>query len=403
MASNSRFYSKNKNIRTLPKKDDSEPEEFFCKHYVESRKANLKVYFDDKCHVKPPTIVTSILMSTLERDEIEIRNCKTDEEIKEIGDELMKELEELQEKKQKGYDIYQQYEDLKYKFELAKEMKQKMNGGKTFHGGHTRAMKAFNVAPITWSESSFRKYKATICTPIKPMNVDDVKEKVRYNSTDLSVMIANQPFDKGSLRFAFAAFIIDPSTGVKRKYVAKESMFNDPKYNTREYYEDIVENQVIATYLADEFFKISKSEKSVRFLEVSLIHIKETGKYYSLEEFIESDFIKWTNNAGYVNEETYASTLNAFSHWTYQITSEYLVVADLQGFVKNGNEYVLTDPAIECPDGLLRFTSTNLGIDGVKKFFESHQCNPICKYLRLKKHKCQKLPDKTSAATKITN
>ena len=76
--------------------------------------------------VKPPTVVTSILISTLERDEIEIRNCKTEDEIKEIGDELIKELEELQEKKQKGYDISQQYEDLQYKFELAKEMKQKI-------------------------------------------------------------------------------------------------------------------------------------------------------------------------------------------------------------------------------------------------------------------------------------
>ena len=132
----------------------------------------------------------------------------------------------------------------------------------SFHGGHARSTKAFKVAPITRSESSFKKFKATLFTPIKPLSVDDIRDKVTYNRTDLTVMIANQPFEKGSLRFAFAAFVIDPSTGAKRKYVAKESMFNDPKYNTREYYEDIVENQVIATYLADEFFKISTLDLS---------------------------------------------------------------------------------------------------------------------------------------------
>ena len=271
----------------------------------------------------------------------------------------------------------------------------------SFHDGGKKTLKKFVTAKITWSESSFKSFEGTHYIAVKPKTIDDVKNKIDFTSSKIKVMIANQPFDRGSIRYAFAAWLIDPSSGVKRKYVAKESLFDDPNYNTYEFYQDIVENQVIASYLANKFFKISKSEKSVRFLDVTLMHVKETGKYYSLEEFIESGFIKWTNNAGYVNEETYASTLNAFSHWTYQITNEYLVVADLQGFVKNGNEYVLTDPAIECPDGLLRFTSTNLGIDGVKKFFESHQCNPICKFLRLKKHKCQKLPDKISAATKI--
>ena len=86
----------------------------------------MKVFFDDTKHVKPPTVVNTIIESTLQRDENEIQRCKSIEEISEIGDRLLSELEELQKKKKQGYDIYQQFEDLQYKFSLAKEVKAKI-------------------------------------------------------------------------------------------------------------------------------------------------------------------------------------------------------------------------------------------------------------------------------------
>ena len=60
----------------------------------------------------------------------------------------------------------------------------------------------------------------------------------------------------------------------------------------------------------------------------------------------------------------------------------------------DNKEYVLTDPAIACPEDHDRFTASNLGIKGVQKFFQSHQCNHICKHLKLKKHKYQVKPDR---------
>ncbi len=71
-----------------------------------------------------------------------------------------------------------------------------------------------------------------------------------------------------------------------------------------------------------------------------------------------------------------------------------MIVSDLQGFENEKDQYILTDPAITCPDNLHRFSTTNLGIKGVKKFFESHQCNPICKIMKLIKHALQVLPDR---------
>jgi hypothetical protein len=92
------------------------------------------------------------------------------------------------------------------------------------------------------------------------------------------------------------------------------------------------------------------------------------------------------NNEGNVNLEEYSSLLNAFSHWTFEYTKEYLIVTDLQGFVYKNNEFILTDPAIICSKEPEKFGLANQGKKGVNNFFENHQCNYICRFLNLKKH-----------------
>ena len=182
----------------------------------------------------------------------------------------------------------------------------------------------------------------------------------------------------------------------------------------------MIENQVVASFLAQHFFKALETEKSLKFLDVGLIHIVDEGLYFSIEDFIEGSFQKWINNAGAINEDIYSCTLgklfnyfvfyllwekhltdkfetykiDAFSHWTYQATEEYLIVNDLQGMIVDNKEYILTDPALTSPEGFDRFSNTNLGIKGIEKFFTSHQCNHFCKHLELAKHKYQKKPDR---------
>ena len=124
-----------------------------------------------------------------------------------------------------------------------------------------------------------------------------------------------------------------------------------------------------------------------------MIHINETGYYYSIEHFVEGIFKKWMNNEGNVNLEEYSSLLNAFSHWTFEYTQGYLIVTDLQGFVYKNNEFILTDPALVCSDEPNRFGLTNRGFKSVYNFFEKHQCNYICRFLKLKKHFKQILND----------
>ena len=124
---------------------------------------------------------------------------------------------------------------------------------------------------ITWSESSFKSYNATLYVAIKPKAIDEIKEKVQFVKNEISVMIAKNPFENGGKFYVYAAIFNDTSTGARLKYVAKESFFTDSHSNSFEYYEEIVKENRNASYLADEFSKISPSNKSLKFLDASII------------------------------------------------------------------------------------------------------------------------------------
>jgi hypothetical protein len=104
----------------------------------------------------------------------------------------------------------------------------------------------------------------------------------------------------------------------------------------------------------------------------------------SIEKFIEGSYKKYSNNAGFVDYEDPAFSLQAFSHWTHQRTDGNLMIVDLQGIVAgNDGKYLLTDPCIHSTD-VLRFGRTNLGKVGMTRFFQTHICNIICHALKLK-------------------
>ena len=71
----------------------------------------------------------------------------------------------------------------------------------------------------------------------------------------------------------------------------------------------------------------------------------------------------------------------AFSHWSYNYTKGELLVCDLQGELRQ--DFCLTDPAISSSRQRM-YGDTDLGKVGQKRFFETHQCNPLCRILHLK-------------------
>ena len=99
---------------------------------------------------------------------------------------------------------------------------------------------------------------------------------------------------------------------------------------------------------------------------------------------------KYNNNHGLVTvnpttQGTNHDVIQAFSHWTYQITNGHIMVVDVQGvFDKARNLFHLTDPALHCKD-VLRFGATNLHKGGFDRFFETHVCNTCCAEMGLLK------------------
>ena len=67
------------------------------------------------------------------------------------------------------------------------------------------------------------------------------------------------------------------------------------------------------------------------------------------------------------------------------------MVVALQGVKEESSgevRYVLTDPAIHC-GSLRRFGKTNLGREGMYKFFRTHYCNGVCRAMSLRFHRFQ--------------
>ena len=198
---------------------------------------------------------------------------------------------------------------------------------------HGKMQKKFKLAKISWNLTGFVKYQVLLYKPIYDFSIGDIPTiNIRYTCVPADLLIAPKPFSEGTLKVARAAYLLDPSgSESKQKFVIKESKFYDAKYNTRKYVEESIECQVMSVFLAKQFQRVSPSKKYLRYVDISYVKVKETGAYYWLEEYMDGDFIKISSNAGYINEEHYSATLDAFTHWTHQFTNEYLVVTDLQG------------------------------------------------------------------------
>lgn len=176
----------------------------------------------------------------------------------------------------------------------------------SMHSSHGKSIKNIKVEPgsLSWSLSSMKKHKADYYTAKYNGDISEIKTKsIEFEKKSIEIYVAERPFAKGALRFAFAAVLNG------KNYVVKQSMFREPDFNTMKYHKEMIENQVISSFLAKQFFEILKAEKFVKFIDVHLVHLVSEGLYFSIEEFIEGDFVKWMNNCGIINEDIYSCTL----------------------------------------------------------------------------------------------
>ena len=224
-----------------------------------------------------------------------------------------------------------------------------------------------------------------------PRDLDNFRKPLEvYSESECTIKIAADPFVEGKLRIAYYGKYANDESG--NSLVLKKFKYTSENQFVR--YKEQMEIQSVAIALANKFNSIKPTgTRDIHFAEVSTVSFTEGEDkiYFSMEGYITGKYVKFNNNAGFVNEASYTATLNAFSHWTYWATEKYLMVVDLQGVKEESSgevRYVLTDPAIHC-GSLRRFGKTNLGREGMYKFFRTHYCNGICKAMALKFHRYQ--------------
>lgn len=105
------------------------------------------------------------------------------------------------------------------------------------------------------------------------------------------------------------------------------------------------------------------------------------------------DFRKRSWNVGFTFKPQAEDFLQAFSHFSFWNSGHKLLVCDLQGVMfytfddaVRAGVFELTDPVIHYKSATGRkqvYGKTDLGKKGIQRFFETHECNDVCRLLGL--------------------
>eukprot|EP00494_Astrolonche_serrata_P029704 UN29971 len=216
-------------------------------------------------------------------------------------------------------------------------------------------------------------------------------EHERWEKTVEQIKIAPNPFNYGSQRLCFYVRYVNCKE--KNYYVGKAPVNAvakriAPALEDRESYFKDVAMQTHAAKFAEVFNSLGVVKK-VAFLDAWVIEFPDrpTVEHWevpgpqclALEPFLEGEYIKHNNNLDWTESVLARNTPQAFSHFTYELSNQEILVCDLQGV----ND-VYTDPQFHTKKGMHdeRFGTGNLGMHGVTAFFREHRCNQICNFLK---------------------
>eukprot|EP01132_Coremiostelium_polycephalum_P001491 gene1491-1880_t len=187
------------------------------------------------------------------------------------------------------------------------------------------------------------------------------------------VSIEKTPFAKGSCRTAHK---LKDWSKPDLKLVGK---FSSNKKTTRDSYFTDVLMQTFCSKWAEKFNE-AKPPKPITFLPTYVYELIDHPPPYPVcggEPFIEGEYKKHNNNSGYVSSDA-RNTPQAFSHFSFEHSNHELLIVDIQGV----NDFY-TDPQIHTKNGV-GFGEGNLGETGFHKFVQTHKCNAVCDFLKLK-------------------
>eukprot|EP01111_Echinosteliopsis_oligospora_P017876 TRINITY_DN7920_c0_g1_i1.p1 TRINITY_DN7920_c0_g1~~TRINITY_DN7920_c0_g1_i1.p1 ORF type:complete len:693 (-),score=209.97 TRINITY_DN7920_c0_g1_i1:70-2148(-) len=200
----------------------------------------------------------------------------------------------------------------------------------------------------------------------------DVTLKPKWTSSLVLVQIEEKPFAKGSCRSAHKLRVLTFSD--EFEYVAK---FSTKKAVRDQYFMDVLMQTFCSKW--SELYNSYNPPKKITFLPSFVLELvdRPDRPVCGGEPFIAGEYLKFNNNSGYVNTDASRNTPQAFSHFSLVHSNQELVIIDIQGV----NDFY-TDPQIHTKSGK-GFGEGNLGSNGIFQFIKSHQCNPLCNFLKL--------------------
>eukprot|EP00667_Euglena_gracilis_P003632 EG_transcript_3643 len=209
----------------------------------------------------------------------------------------------------------------------------------------------------------------------------------RWFKRRIRVRLDLYPFQEGTLRSVFFMKDFSQPPGPLQDYVAKIS--KDPDEPPESYFDDC-EMQALATHYAEEFCQLG-APKPISYIESAVIECHERqplrpgGRVlFSIEPYIYGPFVKYINNYGWINPGAPRHTPQAFAHFTWCHSQGTLLVVDVQGTIDHLGVDRYTDPQLHSgvPDRMI-FGKADLRLEGIRKFFETHECNEVCRRLGL--------------------
>ena len=203
----------------------------------------------------------------------------------------------------------------------------------------------------------------------------DFHQKVDH----VEVLVHNLPFDRGAMR---QVYMMQTLGGAEPFGVCKVSRWTDEPYSKKEASRDI-KSLAIASFLASEFCKCCDLQPDkFRFVQSCLYECDSEDLWgctkshvFVGEEYLNTRFIKFNGNDGFVNYLDQSLEAQAFIHFTFQACGEGMMVSDIQGVRVDGG-LLLTDPQI-----LLfwnGFEPGNLGAKGMRGCMDNHEWNYLC-------------------------
>jgi len=190
-----------------------------------------------------------------------------------------------------------------------------------------------------------------------------------WHCSCVPVEIEEKRFALGSIR---AVYRLRDYTCLEQPYVAKFST------RIRSLTRDRYFAEVLLLTVSSKFAELYNSfnpPKKVIFVPTCVLDLCDRdATCCTVEPFIEDGFRKYSGRSRYIIDR---NSPQAFSHFSFVHSNQELLIVDIQ----NISDFY-SEPEIHTKSGK-GFGEGNLGQHGINQFIKTHQCNPICNYLKL--------------------